>query len=204
MTACDGVDCANFILANSRGKPLSHPHHTATRYFSATRLGHLAGLLACLLSLCAPIWAAETEGASAGSSPWKVQTWKLQTSVYTKHWDADPDHVNHQDMIDVEAVFENDYLVGGAYFKNSFGQNSVFVYFGKDWSLFQSKYWYVKLVGGLLYGYKDEYEDKIPLNGLGIAPAILPSIGLRYKWAFTELQIAGTAAITVTAGIQFQ
>lgn len=153
--------------------------------------------------MCTQTWAADTEPESTQSKPWQVKTWKLQTSVYTKHWDSDPEHVNHQDMVDLEAVFENNYLVGGAYFKNSFGQDSLFVYFGKDWSMFQSKYWYFKLVGGLLYGYKDEYKDKIPLNGLGIAPAILPALGFRYKWAFTELQIAGTAAITVTAGIQF-
>ncbi|HLF29996.1 MAG TPA: hypothetical protein VI566_03090 [Xanthomonadales bacterium] len=182
---------------------MSRQHNTTDRFSGQKKLWHIAPLLICALAMCTQTWAADTEPESTQSKPWQVKTWKLQTSVYTKHWDSDPEHVNHQDMVDLEAVFENNYLVGGAYFKNSFGQDSLFVYFGKDWSMFQSKYWYFKLVGGLLYGYKDEYKDKIPLNGLGIAPAILPALGFRYKWAFTELQIAGTAAITVTAGIQF-
>jgi hypothetical protein len=182
---------------------LTRQHNTTDCFSGQKKFWRFASVLACLLSINSTLWAGETEPESGAGKPWKVKTWKLQTSLYTKHWDSDPEHVDDQDMIDVEAVFENNYLVGGAYFKNSFGQDSLFVYFGKDWSMFHSKYWYVKLVGGLLYGYKDEYKDKIPLNGLGIAPAILPSLGFRYKWAFTELQIAGTAAITVTAGIQF-
>jgi hypothetical protein len=58
-------------------------------------------------------------------------------------------------------------------------------------------------VGGLLHGYKEPYEDKIPFNGLGVAPAILPSFGFRYKYIMLEAQIAGTAAITITGGLRF-
>ena len=107
------------------------------------------------------------------------------------------------DLINVEADFENNWLAGVAMFDNSFDQDSWFVYMGYEWPLFHSKYFYFKLAGGLLYGYKDEYKDKIPLNGWGIAPAIIPILGAQYKWFFTELDIAGTAAITWTAGIQF-
>ncbi|MCP4047628.1 MAG: hypothetical protein GY732_16775, partial [Gammaproteobacteria bacterium] len=59
------------------------------------------------------------------------------------------------------------------------------------------------LSGGLLHGYKEPYEDKIPLNDLGIAPAIVPAFGFRYKRVFTQIQILGTAAVTVTAGFSF-
>jgi len=71
------------------------------------------------------------------------------------------------------------------------------------WDLLHSPYWYFKLTGGLLYGYKEPYEDKIPFNGLGIAPAIIPTFGFQYKFFVAELNIAGTAAINVTAGIAF-
>jgi hypothetical protein len=137
------------------------------------------------------------------SSGWKISGWNIQTSLYTKHWDSDPDHTNKQKLIGPELVFENDYLVGLAIFRNSFDQPSQFLYIGKTWRLFRSEYFYFKLVGGLLHGYKEPFEDKIPLNGLGVAPAILPSFGIRYKRVMLEVQIAGTAAITITGGLRF-
>ncbi len=144
----------------------------------------------------------KAEDAGRGSG-WKVSGWGIQTSFYTKHWDPEPDHTDHQHLIGPELYFENDYLVGLAIFQNSFDQPSQFLYIGKTWPLFKSRFFYFKLVGGLLHGYKEPYEDKIPLNGLGVAPAILPSFGFRYKWFMTEVQIAGTAAITITGGLRF-
>lgn len=143
---------------------------------------------------------APAEGRGSG---WKVSGWGIQTSFYTKHWDPEPEHTDHQHLIGPELYFENDYLVGLAIFQNSFDQSSQFLYIGKTWPLFKSRHFYFKLVGGLLHGYKEPYEDKIPLNGLGVAPAILPSLGFRYKWFITEVQIAGTAAITITGGLRF-
>ena len=137
------------------------------------------------------------------SSGWKISGWNIQTSLYTKHWDPEPDHTDHQKLIGPELVFENDYLVGLAIFRNSFDQPSQLLYIGKTWRLFRSEYFYFKLVGGLLHGYKEPYEDKIPFNGLGVAPAILPSFGFRYKYIMLEAQIAGTAAITITGGLRF-
>jgi hypothetical protein len=152
-----------------------------------------------------------TLGLSADESPsdsgeeggWKIAGWNIQTSLYTHHWSSDPDHTNHQKLIGPELVFKNDFLVGLAIFRNSFDQPSQYLYIGKTWPLFHSDYFYFKLTGGLLHGYKYPFEDKIPLNGLGVAPAILPSFGVRYKHLMMELQIAGTAAITVTAGLRF-
>ena len=160
----------------------------------------LAGLfLLFSVNLHAEEGATETDK----SSGWKIKGWNIQTSLYTKHWDDDPDHTNKQKLIGPELVFENDYLVGLAIFRNSFDQPSQFLYIGKTWPLFHQDWFYFKLVGGLLHGYKEPFEDKIPLNGLGVAPAIIPSFGLRYKYFMTELQIAGTAAITITAGLRF-
>lgn len=164
------------------------------------------GMIFLAITLLISATAMAADDQSSGQEPkskWSIKEWKIQTSVYTKHWDPEPDHVNHQHLINVEAVFENNWLAGAALFDNSFGQSSQFVYMGKTWQIFGSKYFYWKLMGGLLNGYDGEHADDIPLNGLGIAPAILPAIGFRYKWAFTELNIAGTAAITITAGIAF-
>jgi hypothetical protein len=165
----------------------------------------LKACLACaLLVFSTHIYAEEdTAGEAEESNGWKISGWNIQTSLYTHHWDPEPDHTNHQKLIGPELVFENDYLVGLAIFRNSFDQPSQFLYIGKTWRLFRSDYFYFKLVGGLLHGYKEPYEDKIPFNGLGVAPAILPSFGFRYKYIMLEAQIAGTAAITITGGLRF-
>ena len=161
-------------------------------------------ITACLLFWsCSPLLAEEKSGDGAEPGPWAIKDWVVQTSVYTKHFDDDPDHVNNQKLLGVEFIFENDWAAGLAIFDNSFGQNSQFLYMGKHWRLFQSRFWYVKLMGGLLHGYKDPYEDKIPLNGLGIAPAIVPSLGFRYKWFVAEANLRGLAVVTITAGVRF-
>jgi len=165
--------------------------------------------LACVLLLFSlPVFADDPDsktdaGQTEQENGWKISGWNIQTSLYTKHWDPEPDHTDHQKLIGPELVFENNYLVGLAIFKNSFDQSSQFLYIGKTWRLFRSDYFYFKLVGGLLHGYKEPYEDKIPFNGLGVAPAILPSFGFRYKRVMLEAQIAGTAAITITGGLRF-
>ena len=163
-----------------------------------------ACLAFALLLFSAPIYAeVDTASEAKESNGWKISGWGIQTSLYTKHWDPEPDHTDHQKLIAPELVFENHYMVGLAIFRNSFDQPSQFLYFGKTWRLFRTDWFYFKLVGGLLHGYKEPYEDKIPFNGLGVAPAILPSFGIRYKRVMLEAQIAGTAAITITGGLRF-
>ena len=167
----------------------------------------LAGLALLLIGLTGSCLAQDASPADVRdaeeTSGWTVEQWYIFTSLYTKHWDPEPDHTDHQHWIGPEIEFENDYLVGLAFFQNSFDQSSQFLYIGKTWGLFKTDWFYFKLVGGLLHGYKEPYEDKIPFNGLGIAPAILPSFGLRYKRVMEEVQIEGAAAITITAGLIF-
>jgi hypothetical protein len=167
-----------------------------------TKWNFVLVILSALLAW-SPISAEEEEPSETQVNPWDIAGWNIATSLYTKHFDPDPDHVNNQKLIGLEAVFENDWLAGIAVFDNSFGQNTQFMYVGKTWPIMRSEYWYVKLMGGLLHGYKEPYEDKIPLNELGIAPAILPALGFRYKRVMVEANLAGIAALTITAGFRF-
>lgn len=162
-----------------------------------TRLLVLAGLF-----VLAPAHADEATSQGAESA-WGINGWNLQTSLYTFHFHPDPDHVNNQRMIDLELRFNNDWLAGFSHFDNSFGQPSQLLYAGKTWPLYHSPNWYVKLIGGLLHGYKEPYEDKIPLNQLGIAPAIVPSLGFKYRHLVVEAHLGGLAVLTFTAGIRF-
>ena len=180
---------------------LPHDREQASRNYGA----YILGLATALVFLTTPCFAQEEtdENVSAQEEGWKIDRWFVFTSVYTKHFDPDPEHVNNQKLIGLEAQMTNNWLFGFATFDNSFGQRSEYLYAGYKWSLLQSKHWYFKVTGGLLHGYKEPYEDKIPLNGLGVAPAILPTLGFRYKFFVTEASLAGIAAVHVTAGISF-
>ncbi len=161
----------------------------------------LAGLLLSGLLFGNAAQGAEAEPEEP--SGWDVETWVVQTSVYTKHFDPDPDHVNNQKLLGAEAWFANGWIAGGAMFDNSFGQDSQYLYVGYSWPLLGSEYWYFKLTGGLLHGYEEPYEDKIPFNGLGIAPAAIPALGFKYKYFVAEANLGGLAVITFTAGVRF-
>ncbi len=137
------------------------------------------------------------------ANAFKIVEWRFQTSLYTKHWDPDPEHVNNSKLLSIEFEEASGWIYGFAQFDNSFGQPSQYLYAGRAWPLFKKDWAYFKLTGGFLHGYKEPYEDKIPLNNLGVAPAIIPTFGLKYKRVHTELQILGAAAITVTAGFSF-
>ena len=164
---------------------------------------HVLGLAIILILLASPCLAQEQadEELSVQASGWSIDRWYIFTSVYTKHFEPDPDHVNHQKLLGIEAQMKNNWAFGFASFDNSFGQRSEYLYAGYIWPFFGSQHWYLKVTGGLLYGYKEPYEDKIPLNGLGVAPAILPTLGFRHKFFVAEVSLAGIAAVHVTEGI---
>ncbi len=166
---------------------------------------HTLGLAVILVLLAAPCLAQEQADEESSTEPgaWKVDHWYIYTSLYTRHFDPQPEHVNKQKMLGIEAQMTNNWVFGFSTFDNSFGQRSEYLYAGYRWALFHSPYWYFKLTGGLLYGYKDEYKDKIPYNDLGIAPAAIPTLGFHYKSFVMELNLAGNAAINVTAGFSF-
>ena len=63
-------------------------------------------LTLCLLSpLAATAQSADDESSSGG---WGIAEWRLHTSVYTWHFDPEPEHVNSQKLLGVETLFEND------------------------------------------------------------------------------------------------
>jgi len=144
------------------------------------------------------------EGGQWLGSQWLGGQWLLQTGLYTVHWDPDPGHVHNPKMLNLEYQRTDRWLVGAAVFDNSFGQPSQYVYFGKLWRPFEShQLVHTKLTGGLMHGYKDEYQSKIPLNSNGIAPVLVPAIGLSGKHVSGEVAILGTAGVTFTIGVLF-
>ncbi|MCO2343298.1 sn-glycerol-3-phosphate transporter, partial [Pseudomonas aeruginosa] len=126
---------------------------------------------------------------------------QLQTSVYTRHFNPDPEHNNHQDLLGLEYNRADGVLAGGATFRNSFSQRSNYAYLGKRFDS-DSYPVYLKLTGGLLQGYRGEYRDKIPLNRFGVAPAIIPSVGVRFGPLGSELVLLGNSAAMINLGLR--
>lgn len=129
--------------------------------------------------------------------------WNVQTSVYTKHFDPKPEHNNHQDLIGADYNLADGWFYGGATFRNSFRQHSVYGYGGKKLELNDTPF-YSRISGGLIHGYHGKYKHKIPMNDLGIAPAIIPSVGVQVSQFNTEMILLGFNAMMVNVGYSFK
>ncbi len=191
----------NEISRPAKGYGRSFPKWGLNPHIARRRVNSSV-LMVCLMIQATPGLAQDPVDAEK-SSGWSVDRWYIYTSLYTRHFDPQPEHVNQQKMLGVETQMVNNWVFGFATFDNSFGQRSEYLYAGYKWALFGSQHWYLKVTGGLLYGYKEPYEDKIPFNGLGVAPAALPTLGFRYKYFVTEVNLGGLSAVNVTAGISF-
>ncbi|WP_394559699.1 sn-glycerol-3-phosphate transporter [Aquipseudomonas alcaligenes] len=125
--------------------------------------------------------------------------WYLQTSVYTTHWSHDPIHNNNQDLIGVERHKADGEFAGIATFRNSYRQRTQYAYVGKRFDA-DSLPVYLKVSAGAIQGYRGEYRDKIPLNRYGVAPVIIPSLGLQMGPVSTEAVFFGNAGAMLNIG----
>lgn len=165
-----------------------------------------AGVLCSFL--CFPIYSTAAENSYHEGDSINLDNVYIYTSLYNQHFSPDPEHNDDQNMLGIEFRMTNKWLYGFSLFDNSFGQGSELLYAGYIWKLsepdmFRSGRHYLKLIGGLLHGYKGKYKDKIPFNGLGVAPAILPGYGYQYKNYTVEATLGGVSIILFTVGYAF-
>jgi hypothetical protein len=124
--------------------------------------------------------------------------WRVEISPYTYHYSPNPEHRSVY-LIGLERETPDRWFVGGAYFSNSFGQDSGYVYFGRSYYnvLDGLPRVYVKWSAGVLYGYKPPFEDKVPMNHNGFSPAIVPAVGWRFNGGWNaQVNVLGTSALT--------
>ena len=124
--------------------------------------------------------------ASAGRAAAGEHVLRLQMSPYTLHYDPKPDHDTVWG-VGIELERSTSTIHGLMYFRNSFGQKSVYLYpwGGVYRNLFNVERLYFKWSIGILWGYKDPYEDKVPFNHHGFSPAIVPALGLNLPEGFS-------------------
>jgi hypothetical protein len=139
---------------------------------------------------------------AASESAQESGFWQLQTSVYTRHFSPSSEHNNRQKLIGLERNEASGWLYGAATFRNSFDQRSFYAYAGKRFESAEHPL-YLKLSGGLLYGYKGEHRDKLALNRLGVAPALIPAVGINLSPITAELVLLGSSAVLANIGWRF-
>jgi hypothetical protein len=127
--------------------------------------------------------------------------WRLMGSPYTVHYHKDNEG-EHEPiyMIGLERQRNDGWLWGGVYFSNSFGQPSAYVYVGEKVINFSR--WdklFFQWTAGVLYGYKEPYEDKVPFNYKGFSPGVTVGLG----WQFTR-DFSVQAVALGAAGLMFQ
>jgi len=117
------------------------------------------------------------------------------------HFSGSANHVRYNHLVSAELLTTRwtvwgaeRALAGLALFDNSFGQFSQYPYVGQEWDLAKvaGGDLYVNATFGLLHGYKEPYENKIPFNRYGIAPVIIPTFGWRYGHASVFASVLGT------------
>lgn len=158
---------------------------------------------------------APANGAAAAADGRNADTWLrdgdriyVGFSPYTEHFRHNPEYAKHSYLVELgiqsnyDRVWGSDAtLFGLAVFKNSYGQPSQYLYWGQQWDI---KPWlYAKVTAGLLHGYKGKYKNNIPFNGAGVAPAIIPSMGLRYGNFRVEGIVLGFSALMFNVGYTF-
>ena len=109
---------------------VAHPAGYASLRTNITRTGVLTALLLLL---------------AGNANAMEIAEWRFQTSLYTMHWSDDPDHVNNSKLLNLEFETTKRWIYGFAYFDNSFGQPSEYLYAGYSWRLFSKDWAYFKL-----------------------------------------------------------
>ena len=138
--------------------------------------------------------------------PWRTDRYYFQFAYYTIHFHYDEDHQQSY-LFDAEYHFKEtllggQWIAGMALFQNSFGQFSQYLFGGLLWRpIEEHQPFYVKLSAGPLHGYSGQYQDKVPFNSSGVAPAIIPSVGYCVKRYCAEFVLLGTNAALLTFGM---
>ena len=122
----------------------------------------------------------------------------------TYHFSQNPEHKPVM-LVAVDEQLPGGRFCGVSFFSNSFGQPSTYVYVGQQFNgLFDNPKLFVKVSGGIIYGYVGKYQHKVPLNSHGFSPGVIPSIGYNFtQHDSAQVQLLGTAGLMFSYGRKF-
>ena len=169
----------------------------------------VAKSLALLLSLAAvPAWAHDHSICPAflavDGAPAPAHRGEITFSPYTHHWTHSAEH-KPVVLIAVDEHLPGNRFCGVSLFSNSFGQPSLYMYAGRRFNrVLGVPQLFVKLTAGILYGYVEPYNNKVPLNSNGFSPAIIPSLGyqISQKNSF-QVKVLGSAGLMLSFARNF-
>ena len=178
----------------------------ASRKFqpSNTRMKKLICIaIGLIVAQLAPMAVAQqSEQAPASPSP-KLQ-W--QFSPYSYHFSPSDDH-KPVFMVGLEREHASGKLDGLTFFSNSFGQECLYIYpwGGVYKNIFGVAPLSFKWTAGLLYGYTEPYENKVPFNYKGFSPGAIIALAYEFKpgWS-AQVNALGTAALMFQLNVPFK
>jgi len=135
----------------------------------------------------------------------KDRHYELFLGPFTRHWTLSDEHKKVYALGFTQRL-PDDRFCGFSLFRNSFGQPSGYAYLGKTWNglVPSMPRLYGSVSAGILFGYVDRYEGKVPANNHGFSPGLIPAIGYRITPAASiEMQLLGTAGIMFGTAVRF-
>ncbi len=122
--------------------------------------------------------------------------WRLVGAPYTRHLHQKPEY-RYVWGVGIERQRDDLWLYGATYFSNSFGQDSGYLYIGRQYpNLFDVPPLFFQWTAGLLYGYKGEFRNRVPLNYDGFSPGVVISLGWQFDEHFSaQLNKVGTSGL---------
>jgi len=144
-------------------------------------------------------WSPQAVQADDGSDLMGAGHWRALVSPFSLHFRYNPNH-EYVWAVGMERQRDDQWLAGASYFSNSFGQPSAYLYVGKRHpALFGQPQLFGQWSAGMLYGYRGEFQNKVPLNFNGFSPGALVSLG----WQF-NLKTSATLHLLGDAGMMVQ
>ena len=178
--------------------------------------------LLAALTLLSPAWAAEPEGVTddtattaaaagggllaAASSTWRHATdtrlyleqghWRVAFAPAAPHFRPSPEH-EHVVALAVERQRDDLWLAGFSLFSNSFGQPSAYAYLGRRHDAIGGvRPLFFQWSAGVIYGYREPYHNKVPLNVHGFSPGALVGLGWQFdRRRSAVVHLLGDAAL---------
>lgn len=136
----------------------------------------------------------------------ELENYYLQTSFYTYHYSSKEYQNNKQQLIGIERHYSNSELNGIAFFKNTYDQNTIYIYTGQNYSLhnFGKTEITAKFTYGIVHGYDDENgKYNTWMHDMETFPALVFAVGLRRKPYRLEIIPFADAGIIITGGLEF-
>jgi hypothetical protein len=138
--------------------------------------------------------------------------WTVMASPLTFHYsdinrDESEEKHSYVWLVGAEKMLNERYFAGAAFFSNSFGQPTQYVYVGAKFRPEPSMpKLFTKISAGVIHGYKPPYDKKIPINtSSGWGLGVIPSIGWDFNDQFAaQLNVLGAAGLMLQMNATFK